>query len=64
MLLFIDMPPAIFVAVLAVIALAVVRGLWRLFRGDTELDTSESLGRQIFGRRKKELAGADRGADE
>jgi hypothetical protein len=49
----IDIPSAIFIVVVAVLALAVIRGLWRLFRGDTELDTSESLGRQIFGRRKK-----------
>jgi hypothetical protein len=50
--LFIDIPSATVVAVLAVVALAVVRGLWRIFRDDTELDTSESWGRQVFGRRK------------
>jgi hypothetical protein len=51
---FIDIPSATFVAVLAVVALAVVRGLWRIFRDDTELDTSESWGRQVFGRKKRE----------
>jgi hypothetical protein len=39
--------------VLAVIGIAVLRGIWRLFRDDVQLDTSESWGRQVFGRRKK-----------
>jgi hypothetical protein len=51
--LFLDIPSAIFIGVLIVVALAVVRGLWGILRGNTELDTSASWGRQIFGRWKK-----------
>jgi hypothetical protein len=53
MMLAIDIPSVVFVAVLGVVVLAVVRGLWGIFRDDRQLDTSASLGRQIFGRWKK-----------
>jgi hypothetical protein len=48
-----DIPSLIFIAVLAVVALAILRGLWGFFRGDRQLDTSASMGRQLFGRWKK-----------
>jgi len=48
----IDVPSLIFIAVLAVVAVAVVRGIWAIFRDDRQLDTSTSWGRQLFGRRK------------
>jgi hypothetical protein len=41
-----------FVAVLAVVVLAVIRGVWGIFRNDRQLDTSASWGRQLFGRWK------------
>jgi hypothetical protein len=50
----IDIASSVFIAVLAVVAIAVIRGVWRIFRDDTELDTSASWGRQVFGRRKKQ----------
>ena len=53
MALAIDTPAVIFVVVVGVVAVAVIRGLWGIFRGDRELDTSASMGRQIFGRWKK-----------
>ena len=49
----IDTPAVIFVVVLGVVAVAVIRGLWGIFRNDRQLDTSASMGRQIFGRWKK-----------
>jgi hypothetical protein len=48
-----DIPSLVFIAVLGVVALAVVRGIWGPFWGVRELDTSTSWGRQLFGRRKK-----------
>jgi hypothetical protein len=44
---------AILLAVLAVVVFAVIRGLWRISRGDTELEAGGSWGRQLFGRRQK-----------
>ena len=43
----------IFLAVLAVVAFAVARGMWRIWRGEPESEAGGSYGRQIFGRRKK-----------
>lgn len=51
-MLAIDVPSVIFVAVLALVALAVIRGAWGIFRNERQLDTSASLGRQLFGRWK------------
>ena len=47
-----DIPSLVFIAVLGVVVLAVLRGLWGLFWGDRQLDTSASWGRQLFGRWK------------
>jgi hypothetical protein len=47
-----DIPSVVFVAVLAVVVLAVIRGVWGIFRNDRQLDTSASWGRQLFGRWK------------
>jgi predicted metal-dependent hydrolase len=52
-LLSIDIASLVFIVVLAIVALAVLRGVWRLLRNDVQLDTSQSWGRQVFGRRKK-----------
>lgn len=43
----------IFLAVLAVVVFAVVRGMWRIRRGEPESEAGGSYGRQIFGRRQK-----------
>jgi hypothetical protein len=53
MTLAVDIPSVIFVAVLAVVVLAVLRGVWGIWRDDRQFDTSTSLGRQLFGRWKK-----------
>jgi hypothetical protein len=53
LMLAIDVPSVIFIAVLGVVALAVVRGFWGIFRDDRQLDISTSWGRQLFGRWKK-----------
>jgi hypothetical protein len=46
---------AIFLAVLAVVVIAVIRGLWRIWRGDPELEAGGSWGRQLFGGRRQKL---------
>jgi len=46
---------AIFLAVLAVMVFAVVRGLWRISRGDPELEAGGSWGRQLFGGRRQKM---------
>jgi hypothetical protein len=46
---------AIFLAVLAVVVLAVIRGLWRISRGDRELEAGGSWGRQLFGGRRQKM---------
>ena len=43
---------AIFLAVLAVVVFAVIRGLWRIWRGEPELEAGGSWGRQLFRRQK------------
>jgi len=43
---------AIFLAVLAVVVFAVVRGMWRISRGEFEPEAGGSYGRQFFGRRR------------
>jgi hypothetical protein len=44
---------AIFLAVLAVVVFSVLRGLWRISRGDPELEAGGSWGRQLFGGRRR-----------
>jgi hypothetical protein len=44
---------AIFLAVLAVVVFAVIRGLSRISRGDPELEAGGSWGRQLFGGRRQ-----------
>ena len=46
---------AIFLAVLAVVVVAVIRGLWRIWRGDPELEAGGSWGRQLFGGRRQTM---------
>jgi hypothetical protein len=46
---------AIFLAVLAVVVFAVIRGLWRIWRGDPELEAGGSWGRQLFGGRRQKM---------
>jgi len=46
---------AIFLAVLAVMVISVVRGLWRISRGDPELEAGGSWGRQLFGGRRQKM---------
>ena len=41
-----------FIAVLALIVFSVVRGLWRIFRGEPELEAGGSWGLQLFSRRR------------
>ena len=45
----------IFLAVLAVVVFAVIRGLWRIWRGDPELEAGGSWGRQLFGGRRQKM---------
>jgi hypothetical protein len=44
---------AIFVAGLAVLAVAVIRSTWRFWRGDFEPESGGSHGRQLFDRRRQ-----------
>lgn len=43
---------AISIAVLALLAFAIARGLWRLLRGEYEPEAGGSWGRQLFSRRR------------
>jgi hypothetical protein len=43
---------AISIAVLALLAFAIARGLWRLLRGEYEAEAGGSWGRQLFSRRR------------